>query len=246
MPTVIKGQPTSAEVRAMLAAEGKTVMVAFSGGKDSVATVLALRDAGVQTELAYLYFVPGREPGEPLGFVKDGLDYLEDKLQQRIRRYPHPSLYRMLNAFTFTPPERCAIIEMARFPEVDDLEMWRVIRKDTGAAKDTWVADGVKAVDNPPRCIALTAQGLVKRNTRKVSPIADWLTKEVKGRIEAEGIALPVDYQWFGRSFDGIDHRFLKPVKDNAPEDYAQILEWFPLAELEILRHEFFDGPQVV
>ena len=51
MTTIIKGQPTSAEVRASLAAEGRTVLVAFSGGKDAIATELALQDAG-HAELA--------------------------------------------------------------------------------------------------------------------------------------------------------------------------------------------------
>ena len=49
MPTIIKGQPTSAEVRATLAAEGRPVLVAFSTGKDALACELALQDAGIDT-----------------------------------------------------------------------------------------------------------------------------------------------------------------------------------------------------
>jgi len=39
--------------------------------------------------------------------------------------------------------------------------------------------------------------------------------------------------------FDGIDYRFMKPIKDHFPRDYQRIIEWFPLAELEIKRREF-------
>lgn len=48
--------------------------------------------------------------------------------------------------------------------------------------------------------------------------------------------AVPPDYQWFQRSFDGLDVRFLAKIRKHAPGDYARILEWFPLAELELHR----------
>ncbi|MFD6070295.1 hypothetical protein [Amycolatopsis lurida] len=49
---------------------------------------------------------------------------------------------------------------------------------------------------------------------------------------------LPIDYEWYGRSFDGLDYRFIEPLSRHAPEDYARALDWFPLAELELLRHD--------
>lgn len=54
--------------------------------------------------------------------------------------------------------------------------------------------------------------------------------------ISAEGIGLPPDYEWFGRSFDGLDHRFLAPLSEHAPADYQRVLRWFPLADLELAR----------
>jgi hypothetical protein len=66
---------------------------------------------------------------------------------------------------------------------------------------------------------------------------ADEREAEVLDRIAAAGIALPVDYEWFGRSFDGIDYRFIEPLSRHAAEDYRRVLDWFPLAELELMRH---------
>ena len=77
----------------------------------------------------------------------------------------------------------------------------------------------------------------MKAKGRKVSVVWDWQVAEVRDRIAAEGIDLPPDYEWFGRSFDGIDRRFLEPLSRQAPEDFARILEWFPLADLELIRH---------
>lgn len=238
MPTIIKGQPTSAEVRAQLAAEGRPVLVAFSGGKDAIAAELALHDAGVETILAYLYYVPGREPGRSLAFVEEGLTALEAKLGKQIHRYPHPSFYRWLNNFVFQPPERCEVIEAANFPTPDYATMWALIRRDLDLPADTWVADGVRAADSIVRRASFTRHGVMKAKDHKVSPIADWLKGEVLDRIAAAGIALPVDYQWFGRSFDGIDYRFLAPIAEHAPADFERILEWFPLADAELFRAE--------
>lgn len=238
MTTIIKGQPTSAEIRETLAAENRTVLVAFSGGKDAIAAELALQDAGIDTILAYLYYIPGREPGRTLDFVERGLVELEQRLGKQIHRYPHPSFYRWLNNFVFQPPERCEVIEAANFPTVDYAVMWQLIRKDLGLPADTWVADGVRAADSIVRRASFVRHGVMKPKDHKVSPVADWLKAEVMGRIAAAGITLPVDYDWFGRSFDGIDHRFLKPISEHAPEDFARILDWFPLADLELFRAE--------
>lgn len=237
MTTTIKGQPPSTETRAALAAEKRPVLVAFSGGKDAIATALALQDAGVETVLAYLYYIPGRQPGHTLGFVEQGLTELEDRLGKPIYRYPHPSLYRWLNNFVFQPPERCEIIEAARLPVLTYGQMWNAIRDDLHLPRETWVADGVRAADSIVRRASLSRHGVMKPSSRKVSPIADWVKAEVMGRISAAGITLPIDYRWFGRSFDGIDYRFLGPIAAHAPADYQRILEWFPLAELELFRH---------
>ena len=54
MTTVIRGQGTSEEVRQKLHDEGKPVLLAFSCGKDSIATWLALEDAGVEVVPCYM------------------------------------------------------------------------------------------------------------------------------------------------------------------------------------------------
>lgn len=237
MTTVIKGQPTSAEIRVELAAERRPVLVAFSGGKDAIATELALQDAGIETHLAYLYYIPGRQPGHTLEFIESTLSDLEQSLGKPVHRYPHPSLYRWLNNFVFQPPERCAVIESAGFPSLPYEELWGYIRADLGLEPDTWLADGVRAADSIMRRASFTRHGVMKPHSRKVSPIADWLKAEVLDRIRQANISLPIDYEWFGRSFDGIDYRFLEPLSRHAPDDYRRILDWFPLADLELFRH---------
>ncbi len=215
--------------------------MSFSLGKDAIATALALSDAGIETHLVYLYAIPG------LGFVDDTIDRLQDAWGITIHQYPHPSLWRMLNSLVYQPPERCSIIEAAQMPTLDYDATWRIIKDDLGFPQRTWVADGVRAADSIQRRASLTRHGVMKATSRKVSPIHDWLIDEVMGRIrEADlplpwtdpkrGVRLPIDYAWFGRSFDGVDERFIRPLRGHAPEDYQRVLDWFPLADLDIMR----------
>jgi len=228
----IPGVRTSESIRTELAADGRPVLLAFSCGKDAIASWLALLDSGIQVVPYHLYCVPG------LKFVADELDYFEQRFQTPIARYPHVSFYRMLNNFVFQPPERLATIEAANLPEPDYADILRLIEQDLGLPASTWVADGVRAADSIVRRVSIKRHGPMKPVSHKVSVIWDWRKREVYDRIEAAKIPLPVDYEWFGRSFDGIDYRFLEPLSRHAPDDYRRVLDWFPLAELELIRHE--------
>ncbi len=230
----IEGVRTSADIRAELAEAGAPVLLAFSCGKDALASWLALRDSGVERIVPYyMYYVPG------LRFVDESLDRFEQEFGQRIVRYPHPSLYRWLNHFVFQAPERLALIEAAALPTPTYDQIVQIIREDHDLPATTWVADGVRAADSIVRRTSIKTHGPMKPASRKASVIWDWQVAEVRSRIAHAGIALPVDYEWFGRSFDGIDARFTGPLREHAPEDYERILDWFPLAALDLMRQEW-------
>lgn len=229
----IDGVPPSTEIRARLRAEDRPVILAFSTGKDSITAWLALRDAGIPVRPYYMYGIPGN-----LRFIEDTLAYFEDYFGTRIPRFPHPSLYRQLNMLVWQTPERCAVIEAAKLPEPDYAEYGDLLREEFGLDPSTWIADGVRAADSITRRVSVKKHGVMKPSNKKVSPVWDWQIADVRAAIADHGVQLPVDYEMFGRSFDGIDYRFLKPVHDRFPDDYQRILDWFPLAELELIRHD--------
>lgn len=226
----LPGQPASAQVRGELAAEGRPVLLAFSRGKDSVAAWLALREAGVVVVPYHMYLVPN------LVFVAESLTYFERVFGVRIVNIPHPSLYRALNNFVFQSPERLAVIEAAELPDVSCELLVDWLREDY-AEPGSWVADGVRAADSPVRRLSMATHGVRKAASGKVSVVWDWRKAHVMDAIESAGIRLPVEYEWFGRSFDGLDARFLGPLKEHAPDDYQRVLDWFPLADLDLMRH---------
>lgn len=234
MPTKIKGQPNSAEVIAKLKAEDRPVLLAFSCGKDSIATWIALEDAGIEVVPVYMYCPPG------LKFVEDEIAYFEGRFGVKIHQMPHPSMSRMLHRCVAQAPENLPILEATGIGEMDYAQVWDMARDAFGLAPDTWVCDGVRAADSIVRRASLTKHGVMKPSSRKVSPIADWLKGEVMDAIARRGIELPIDYEIFGRSFDGLDNRFIRPLRDHLPEDYERLCEWFPLLETDILRCEHY------
>lgn len=231
MPTVIKGQPTSKEVLARLKSQSDPVILCFSCGKDSIATWIALEDAGIDFTPVYLWYVPH------LSFVDDELNYFERTLGRKIHRYPHPSFYRWINELVAQAPERIRVIEAAQLPGPSYDQLWDLVRDDLKLPR-AWLADGVRASDSIVRRASFVRNGVMKEHSRKVSPIADWLKGEVYEVIERRGIELPIDYKIWGRSFDGLDYRFIAPMRDKLPEDFERLKEWFPLIEAGIVRNE--------
>lgn len=236
MPTTVDGVPPSEEVLIELASLGKPVMLNFSRGKDSIAAWIKLREYDIEVHAMHMYLVPGLE------FIEESIAYFEDFFGQRIRQYPHFSTYRFLSNFIFQAPGNLAVIEAV--PWLGDIgpdEVNQAALADAGLPEDTWWCDGVRAADSPLRRIAFMKYGAFREGTRRVSPIWDFLKAEVMHTIELAGCKLPKEYEWFGRSHDGIDARFMEPLSRFAPADYQRILEFFPLADIDIFRSELKD-----
>lgn len=227
---------SGAEVIAEMAERQRRTQIAFSCGKDSVAAWLAIRDSFEEVVPYYLYIVPGLE------FVEESLLHYEQFFGRRIIRLPHPSLHRMLNNFVFQPPERCLVIEQAQLPMHSYEDIRQVVCETTGLPLDTYVADGVRAADSPMRRVAINTHGAISHAQKKYHPVWDMVKADLIALFRRHAVKLPREYNWFGRSFDGLDLRFLAPIKKHAPRDYQRIIDWFPLADLEFYRWERAHG----
>lgn len=218
----------------LMAQHTDTIILSFSAGKDSIAAWLALKPHFKRIVPVYMYLVPGLE------FIDHNIKYYEEVFETPIIQMPNPSLYRMLKARAFQPPERNLIIEEFGIQNFDNDDLFSLICEDQGLPPNTFVATGVRAADSPNRRSSINKHGPVtlSRTPPIFHPIWDWRKDQLIEVIRDSKVKLPIDYQWFGRSFDGIDLRFIYPLKQHAPADYARILEWFPLAELEIFRFE--------
>jgi hypothetical protein len=217
-------------LRAALRDRTEKILLAFSCGKDSIAAWLALRERGFDVVPYHLSLVPGLE------FVEGGIRYFEKWFGVPVKRLLHPSFSRQLRDYNFQPPRRTLSIYDMQLPNVEYSDVYEHLRREFGRSLP--IATGVRAADSPLRRSAIKRTGAWNPTQGTACVCFDWSTKEVYQKIADDGIMLPVDYELFGRSFDGLDWRFLAPLRDRFPRDYQRILDWFPLADLELCRRE--------
>lgn len=210
--------------------ENDKILLSFSCGKDSIAAWLVLREH-FEIVPYYLWLIPELE------FIEDSLAYYEQFFGQHIIRLPHPSFYRMLNNFVYQTPERVSVIRAANFPNFNYDDIAQIVAG-LNNMTDAFVATGIRAADSPNRRSAINRHGPINWNRRSFYPIWDMNLEQLVNVLTQAQVKLSVEYEYFGRSFDGIDYRFLAGIKKHFPSDYTKIIEWFPMAELELFRYE--------
>ncbi len=225
---------TSEELCQKIAKESDTAICSFSMGKDSIGAAIQMRRHFNRVEYVFMYMVPGLE------FQEAYLSYYEGVFGRKIKRMPNPSIYRQLNALMYQHPANVDIVDSANLYEGEYDEVFAAAKHDYGIDENTFVGVGVRASDSLARRTAVKQTGGVNLKRKQFFPIFDWTAQMLVSEIRASGIKLPIDYKIWGRSFDGFDHRFLKPLKDNFPKDYEKIRDFFPLIDLEIKRYERF------
>ncbi len=233
--TVVPGCITSEECIARVRARQSKTLLAFSAGKDSIAAWLVIREHFEEIVPVYRYVVPDLE------FVEESLQYYERFFGVRIRRFPHPSMFRFLQNLVCQAPENCLAIE-ARAKWLNttydyarsNIELCR----DAGLPEDTYCASGVRAADSPHRRLNFQKHGPISDRQRAYYPVWDWTKAALVEALQKSSVKMAVDYTLFGRTFDGLDYRFLAPIKKHFPRDFERILQWFPLADAELFRFE--------
>lgn len=225
--------PSEEIIRQVRAEYGPRIMLGFSRGKDSLAAWLVMRKYFDEIIPFHLFTIP------KLPIVEESLEYYERKMECKIWRMPQPGFYMWLRNLTFQTPPRAAVLSAANLPTFDYREVVNLVAGAVGIEPEKiMTATGVRSADSPRRRQIITKCGAIDRSQPKFYPVWDWSTDQCIDIIKKSGIKLPVDYFLFGRTIDGLDYRVLAPLKKHRPQDYAKILEWFPLAEMEIWRFE--------
>lgn len=209
-----------------------TCLLAFSTGKDALCSWVELRKYFPSITPVYYYMVPG------LSFIEKTLNYYEDFFQTRIIRLPNPNLYRMMEAGTFQTKKTWEVIKSFQFPEVKREELCELVKQDFNIDSRAYTAIGNRMFDNLQRYRTITKFGAVNDKIKTFFPVYDFKIADVVHSIQSAGVKLPIDYRVWGKTFDGLDYRFIRPVKTHFPDDYEKIKQYFPLIDAEILRYE--------
>jgi hypothetical protein len=213
---------------------GDTVLLSFSGGKDSLAAWLFLRPH-FKVVPYYLYAPPGMSWQEPT------LAYYEEFFETRIIRMAHPLFYDWLRTFAYQPPETLKTLRALDLPqfdyaEIDDLIAWQLGLIDEDG-QTPFCALGMRASDNLERRRMIQQQGVFGQKKRRFFyPIWDWSAQQVADIIIGSGAKLALEYRHWGRTEVGITYPQLKPMAEHYPDDWRRFQEWFPLAGAELFR----------
>ena len=124
-------------------------------------------------------------------------------------------------------------------PKFDAEDLQAAVIQHLKLPATTFTALGVRAADSIFRRTMFTRSGAINHKALKFYPVWDWTKEAVRVEIFKAKLKLPIDYWLFGRSFDGLDYRFIAPVKRHYPEDYERLREYFPMVDAELKRAEF-------
>lgn len=219
---------------------GDKTLLAFSRGKDAIATALAIRD--------HIEIIPIHYSICPdLEFIEESLAYYEKHLfHRKIIRAPHPAaMKQIVSDYLFQTvgnAEVCAAADLALYDHDDVRD---AVVEQENLPDEIFTAIGVRADDSPMRRTAMKKYGPLRPKQRTWFPVHDWSKARLIAEIQKANISLPIDYMLWGRSFDGVDARFSIPMKKYLPNDYKKLLTFFPLMEAEMLRYEMHTGEKV-
>lgn len=216
----------------------KKVTIGFSLGKDSLACALILKDLNIDFIPFYFFHVPD------IDFIKKQIDYYESVFKREIIQMPHPMLYDRLRHQDYQ--FKLVANEMANidFPKMTFEDLINIHLIDENDDGEYYDVVGMRSSESFNRRMFFKKNGAIHDKNKKIYPIHNWKNQDVKDYIASKNIKLTDDYNIWNRSWDGLKYQFLFGVKDNYPNDYEKIKDFFPLIDLELKRYEFNLGYQ--
>jgi len=211
--------------------KGNTVLLSFSG-KDSLVMWHYLLQHGFECVPYYLDLFPD------MSWVNEAIAYYEGVFGTHIIRLPHPFFWNYLNSFFFQPPERVAAIRSLDFPDYDFADVDDMISAWKGI-NTPFCAIGMRENESLARRRMIDQMGSIGIGRRRFFyPIWDWSLADVVDYVKKMGVKLPIDYWLWGNTNTTFIYRYMREIKRHFPDDWAKIVQWFPLIELEIFRYE--------
>ena len=205
------------------------VLVAFSGGKDSVVTLDLCFRYFKRVQPFFMYIVPN------LSFQESLLRWYESKYQTEIIRIPHFQVSEFMRYGTFRNYD-------LDVPIVSIRDVYDYLRIQTGIE---WIAAGERINDSIVRRAMIKSTGSIDTKRGRFYPIAYWKKREVLDYIKFRHLKLGADSKKFGFSFKSLEGRELWFVKENFPDDYKKILAMYPFAGASVERYEHYGNQQV-
>lgn len=199
-----------------------SVIVGFSGGKDSIVTLDLCFKYFKRVQPFFMYLVPGLE------FQERMLRWYEKKYNTEIIRIPHFEVSEFLKYGSFTLWDDNVDV-------VGITDTYNYIRQKTGIH---WIAAGERCADSIVRNAMIKNSGSIDYKRGRFYPIAYWKKQEILQYIKYKKLYLSSEQKELGFSFRSLAGSELAVVKEYFPKDYEKILRVFPFAGAAVERFE--------
>lgn len=201
-----------------------SVIVGFSGGKDSIVTLDLCFRYFKNVRPFFMYLVPG------LSFQENMLKRYEERYGTEIIRLPHFECSEFLKYGSFTMADWNVDI-------VGINDTYAYLRDLTGIH---WIAAGERCADSIVRNAMIKKSGSIDYKRGRFYPLAYWKKNEVLQYIKQKKLYLSKEQKEIGFSFRSLAGNELAVIKEYYPEDYEKILKVYPFAGAGVERFEKF------
>lgn len=197
-----------------------SVIVGFSGGKDSIVTLdLCCRYFKI-VHVFFMYQIPG------LSFQEASIRYVENRYKVDVMRIPHFELSNFLRYGVFRKPD----FELGIVKPID-VYTWLRLQTNTW-----WIAAGERINDSIVRRAMIKQSGSVDYKRGRFYPIAAFTKADIVGYIKHHKLKVSPESNILGHSFRSLMPDDLSAIKKHYPSDYKKVIDWFPLAEAGLFR----------
>lgn len=201
-----------------------SVLVGFSGGKDSAACLDLCFRYFKNVKPYFMYLVPGLE------FQERTLAYYEDRYKTEFLRVPHFMLSDFLRYGTYRMPD-------LDVPLIKTVELYNYLREKSGIY---WIAAGERIADSVVRRAMIKESSSIDMKRGRFYPLAYWEIKHIRSYNKQRRLPLSLENEAMGHSFRSLMYEDLKDIKKFFPNDYDKIKSMFPLVDVELKREDFY------
>ncbi|WP_417459091.1 phosphoadenosine phosphosulfate reductase family protein [Kordiimonas sp.] len=212
----------------------KEVIVAFSCGKDALATLDICHEHFDRVEAFFMYLVKG------ISFQVRTIDQVERRYGIKVLQIPHWGKSKMYRNASYRSDTR----RSTSVPSLTHADVERFVRAKFGIE---WIATGEMACESLQRNAQFKQTQGFNTKSKRLHPLAWWRPQDVQSYLSYRRIPLPSDYfdklMPYGgrgqvRSWGSLHAEPMARMRDLYPEDFEKVCKEFPLARAQAIRFD--------
>lgn len=206
-----------------------SVLVGFSGGKDSVTCLDLCFKYFKNVKPFFMYIVPGLE------FQERTLRFYENKYNTDIIRVPHFMIGEWLRYGTYRLPDLSV-------PMVKTVELYNYLREVSGIY---WICCGERIADSIVRRAMIKQSSSIDTKRGRFYPVAYWNVNHIRSYNKHHKLPLSLENIALSHSFRSLMPQEMAEIREKFPDDYEKIKSMFPLVDTSIKWGEMYGNIEI-